>query len=146
MNKVIVVDIDGTVANNDHRKDWVKVKPRNWNAFNKNMHKDTPHEDIIWLVNSLREMGNIIIFCTGREGVFRDTTEKWLRDHGLEYTELFMRPAKDYRSDHIVKVELLNEIRAKYGEPWLWFDDRDKVCEALRAAGVRVLQVQPGPF
>ena len=60
--------------------------------------------------------------------------------------DLFMRNEKDYRSDAIVKVELLNGIKALYGTPWLWFDDRQQVVDAIRAQGVRVMQVAPGDF
>lgn len=57
-----------------------------------------------------------------------------------------MRPAGDHRQDNIVKVELLAEIRKDFGNPFLWFDDRNQVVDAIRAEGVRVLQVAPGDF
>jgi hypothetical protein len=57
-----------------------------------------------------------------------------------------MRSAGDYRQDSIVKVELLQQIREKHGEPFLWIDDRQQVVDAIRAEGVRVLQVAPGDF
>ena len=57
-----------------------------------------------------------------------------------------MRAEKDNRKDSIVKVELLQQIRKDYGEPFLWFDDRSQVVNAIRAQGVRVLQVAPGDF
>jgi hypothetical protein len=43
-------------------------------------------------------------------------------------------------------VELLNDIIGNYGKPWLWFDDRQQVVDAIRAQGVRVMQVAPGDF
>ena len=57
-----------------------------------------------------------------------------------------MRKIDDFRPDSIVKVELLAEIREKYGEPYLWVDDRKTVVEAIRNAGVRVLQVCEGDY
>ena len=33
MNKVIVFDIDGTLANIEHRRAFVATKPKNWKAF-----------------------------------------------------------------------------------------------------------------
>jgi hypothetical protein len=41
---------------------------------------------------------------------------------------------------------LLDQIRSDYGDPWLWFDDRNQVVDAIRACGVRVLQVAEGNF
>ncbi len=69
-----------------------------------------------------------------------------MKDFGVRFDKLFMRSEKDYRADNIVKVELLAQIREQFGEPYLWFDDRKQVVDAIRAEGVRVLQVAPGDF
>jgi hydroxymethylpyrimidine pyrophosphatase-like HAD family hydrolase len=37
MMKTIVCDIDGTVANIEHRRQYVATKPKNWKAFNAGM-------------------------------------------------------------------------------------------------------------
>jgi len=60
--------------------------------------------------------------------------------------DMWMRGEKDYRSDAIVKVELLDDIKGNYGAPFLWFDDRQQVVDAIRAQGIRVMQVAPGNF
>jgi hypothetical protein len=73
-------------------------------------------------------------------------TEKQMKDFGVEFNALYMRALKDFRADNIVKVELLADIRREFGEPFLWFDDRKQVVDAIRAEGVRVLQVAPGDF
>jgi len=148
MNGVVVFDIDGTIANNDHRRDFVVNKPKDWKAYNELMHLDEPILDIIDLLWVLKDSGDHIILCTGREEVYRPTTWMWLEQHRLadKISDLYMRPEKDYRSDAIVKVELLKQIEADYGRPRLWFDDRKQVVDAIRAEGIRVLQVAPGDF
>jgi len=145
MGKVIVFDIDGTVANNKHRSHWVMSKPKNWKAYNATMADDIVYEDVAWLVKSFAD-DNDIIFATGREEVYRDTTLAWMDANGIPYHALYMRQEKDYRPDNIVKVEILNIIRRYWGEPFIWFDDRQQVVDAIRAEGVRVLQVAPGSF
>ena len=154
-NKVIVFDIDGTIANTEHRKHWVASKPKNWSAWNAGMINDTVHEDIKFIFNILRfadvnhptyEDRIITVLCSGRGEEQRDITTRWLNDNGFWYNKLYMRAEKDYRKDSIVKVELLEQIRKDYGEPYLWFDDRQQVVDAIRAQGVRVLQVAPGDF
>lgn len=145
MAKIYVFDIDGTVADNSHRTKWVEQTPKNWAKYNETMAQDKPIKDIIELVRTLSDNGEII-FCTGREEVYRDITEKWLREADIPWSALYMRPKKDYRPDNIVKVELLERIRKFDGEPFMWFDDRDSVVLAIRAEGIRVLQVQPGAF
>ena len=146
VNKIIVCDIDGTIANTEHRKHWVASKPKNWAAWNAGMANDTVHADISLLLNVFHLRGDIIIFCSGRGEETRAVTEKWLATHTVPYKRLYMRTEKDYRKDSIVKVELLDQIRSDFGEPWLWFDDRNQVVDAIRACGVRVLQVAEGNF
>lgn len=145
-NKVIVFDIDGTLANVTHRRHWVATKPKNWAAWNAAMAQDTVHADICWMLQGFATAGHQIILCSGRGNEHRAVTEKWLADNGIYWDWLFMRRAGDHRKDSIVKVELLEQIRQWHGEPYLWFDDRNQVVDAIRAAGVRVMQVAPGDF
>ena len=145
--KVIVFDIDGTLANVDHRRHWVVSKPKNWAAWNAAMHLDTVHEDIVWMLDQFEAVGTTrIVLCSGRGSEHRAVTEQWLRDNNIYYDSLYMRAEKDNRKDSIVKVELLHDISRDWGWPWLWVDDRKQVVDAIREAGVRVLQVAPGDF
>jgi FMN phosphatase YigB (HAD superfamily) len=147
MTKIIVFDIDGTLADVTHRRHWVANKPKNWAAWNAGMSADPVHEDIRWILMKLRRVpGSKTILCSGRGEVNREVTEQWLSDNRIPYEDLYMRKAKDYRQDYIVKVELLARIRKEHGEPFMWFDDRQQVVDAIRAEGVRVLQVAPGDF
>ena len=146
MTKVIVFDIDGTLANIEHRRSFVATKPKNWKAFNAGIVNDTPHEDIVWLARRLFDHSTTVVLCSGRGEEQREVTEKQMKDCGVTFDKLFMRPAKDHRPDDVIKVELLQQIRSEFGNPWLWFDDRSRVVNAIRAEGVRVLQVAPGDF
>ena len=144
--KLIVFDIDGTVADVTHRRQFVASKPKNWAAWNAGMSRDKVHQDIKFIYDSVVAAGARVVFCSGRGDENRAVTEKWLADNGFEFEALFMRREKDYRQDSIVKVELLQQIRQWHGEPFIWFDDRQQVVDAIRAAGVRVLQVSEGNF
>ena len=146
MTKVIVFDIDGTLANIEHRRSFVATKPKNWKAFTAGIVNDTPHEDIVTLSTMFVACGNTLLLCSGRGEEQRDVTVDQMNEFGVLYSKLYMRPAKDHRPDDIIKVELLQQIREEFGNPWLWFDDRTRVVNAIRAEGVRVLQVAPGDF
>ena len=79
----------------------------------------------------------------------RAVTEAWLRDvAGVDgmYAKLYMRPAKDYRSDDIIKGEILDQMHEDGYDPTMAVDDRDQVVAMFRARGLRVLQVAPGDF
>lgn len=146
MDKVIVFDIDGTVADNSHRTHWLMTKPKNWRAYDAGMADDGLHGDIAWLVQQQFAARNWIVFATGRSEDHKETTVNWLVKHELFHHGLFMRKSKDFRKDSIIKVELLQQIRQDFGNPFLWFDDRDHVVEAIRNEGVRVLQVKEGNY
>jgi uncharacterized HAD superfamily protein len=145
MAKVVVFDIDGTLANADHRMHWVSSKPKNWKACDAAIPQDTVHTDIAWILDFL-PLDTRVILCTGRSENVRTVTEEWLRNNDIEYNALYMRLSGDFRKDYIVKVELLQQIINDYGKPYLWFDDRQQVVDAIRAEGIRVLQVAPGDF
>lgn len=144
--KIFVFDVDGTLANCSHRQQFVRQKPKRWDLFNKTMDKDTPHDDIIWLAKLFYELGHTVVVCSGRGAENKDVTVKWLDEHGVKFNGLYMRRERDYRSDDIVKAELLAEIRKDYGEPFMVFDDRSSVVQMWRANGIRCCQVAPGDF
>lgn len=144
--KIFVFDVDGTLANITHRQVFLRSKPKNWPAFNKNMHLDNPHTDIIWLAKTFSELGHTIVICSGRGSENRQITIDWLNKHSVPFNALYMRELGDYRADNIVKLELLEKIREDFGNPFMVFDDRNSVCQMWRENGVRCLQVAPGDF
>lgn len=150
--KVVVSDIDGTLANCEHRRHYVHLLPnvskknRRWDLFNKEIPNDAVYEDVLWLYRLLQDVGCKMVLATGRNEDDRVTTEQWLHKHNIVYDALYMRKSKDFRDDSIVKSEILEQIKKEHGVPYLWLDDRSKVVDAIRKAGIRVLQVAPGDF
>ena len=147
MSKIIIFDIDGTLANCTHRQHHVQQKPKRWDLFNKGIPHDTPHDDIIWLFRLMAdEPDTTMLIASGRGEEHRTETEVWLMDNCVNYEMLYMRKAKDSRPDNIVKKEILDQIRVEFGEPYMVFDDRAGVVAMWRENGVRCCQVQPGDF
>jgi hypothetical protein len=145
VNKVFVFDIDGTLSNLEHRLGYIRKTPKDWTTFKALIPFDTPHEDIIWLTQCFKSHGSIIL-CSARDETNRKETLEWLDKHNVYFDDLFMRKANDYRDDGLIKKELLEQIKTEWGNPFMWFDDRNRVVESLREEGIRVLQVQPGNF
>lgn len=147
--KDIIVDVDGTLANCEHRQHFLRSKPKNWKAFNAAILQDGVHHDIVWLVKTLKNANNRILICSARTDDLREKTIQWLHEtaemEGV-YDKLYMRQAGDYRDDGIVKLELLEQIRNDGYDPTIVIDDRDRVVTAWRQAGLRCLQVAPGNF
>jgi uncharacterized HAD superfamily protein len=146
MRKCIIFDIDGTIADLTHRRHFVATKPKNWPAFAAAIMDDTPIEQIIDVLRMYHARGDAIILCSGREATSRDKTVDWLAKHNIPFNNLYMRPAKDYRPDDIVKEELLDQILADGYSPYMVYDDRDRLIKMWRRRGYVCAQVAEGNF
>jgi hypothetical protein len=143
----IVFDIDGTLANVDHRRSFVATKPKNWKAWNAGLVRDTPHAHIVYLNRIIAASGEFkIIVCSGRGEEVRPQTEAWLKHHDVNFEKLYMRREKDFRKDFIVKEELLDQMIRDGYVPYIVFDDRESVVQMWRRRGIPCLQVAKGDF
>ena len=125
-----IVDIDGTLAINNTRP------PFAWNRVN----EDALNPAVATLVAKLGQDTKVIVF-SGRSSVCRDLTISWLKQHNINYQDLFMRPADDQRPDDILKSELYYaHVHGKYNAIGV-IDDRPKVCRMWRNLGLTVFQV-----
>ena len=84
---LVVFDIDGTLANIEHRLDYVRSKPKNWKAFDAGIPNDKLNEPVAEVLYSLRSAGsgnmNKIIFASGRNERSRSATIDWLKKYSL---------------------------------------------------------------
>lgn len=143
---VLICDIDGTIADLTHRRRYIATKPKNYPAFERTMHLDTPIDPVIAAVKTLHLADWTVIMCSGRGAQNRGVTEEWLARHGVPYHRLYMRAEKDYRKDSIIKAELLDQIIVDGFAPTIIFDDRNQVVEMWRGRGLTCVQVAFGDF
>jgi len=110
MTAVIIVDIDGPLSNNDHRRNFVEkpVGEKDWESFFADLSKDTLNQSVDSVMAGMSEIGVKSVLATGRGEEYREPTEAWLNCHDVEYDKLYMRPAGNRRPDTIVKRELLD--------------------------------------
>lgn len=153
MKKAVIFDIDGTLANIDHRLHLIKDNSAaNWNEFFREAANDAPIGPMVWLARGLSALSEDepfeVLYCTGRPEYLRDITRNWLREQGLPVADyqLFMRASKDFRDDNIVKEELLQKIRNAGYDPFLVFDDRKRVVDMWRENGILTLQPVDGNY
>jgi uncharacterized HAD superfamily protein len=146
MTKCWIVDIDGTIANTEHRIHYITNGHKDWNAWHSNAHKDEPIEEVVALLDMATDYDIKIVLCTARDEKCRQDTLDWLTENDIPYHALYMRKLGDRRDDDIVKFELLEQIYEAGYEPVLVLEDRDRVVKMWRSAGLRCLQVSPGDF
>ena len=113
--RIVIFDIDGTLANLEHRRHLVRNGNRKWDQFFEECVNDTPFQDVVDLNKFLSKDPNvIIILVSGRSDSVMPQTIEWLRKHDVRYEELHMRKHGDYRKDFVIKKEILGEIKAKW--------------------------------
>jgi FMN phosphatase YigB (HAD superfamily) len=137
MVKAIICDIDGTLADKGGRFvfDYAKVD------------QDTVKEAVKETVNLFYSQGYQIILLSGREDISREKTEQWLKKNDIQYHHLYMRAARDFRKDSIIKKELYEKhIRDKYDVLFV-LDDRNQVVDMWRKElNLPCFQVDYGDF
>src|SRR5689334_13648286 len=102
MKRVVLCDIDGTVALMGKGEPGRRAF-YHWDRVG----EDDPNEPIVELVDVLRSRFEIV-FLSGRDEMCRDSTMRWLLDHGVAEPgdRLYMRPHRDNRPDTEVKLEI----------------------------------------
>lgn len=141
----IIVDLDGTLALNQHRAHHLMLKPKQWDEFNAKMHLDQPNKPLITLVKCLSRYYHILL-CSARQKEHEQITVDWLRKHEVPYTELYLRTTSDFRPDTEIKSDLFEQMKADGYNPGIVIEDRKSVVDMWRAKGLVCLQCAPGDF
>lgn len=141
-----IFDLDGTLANVEHRLHYIKREKPNWTMFNECCLNDKPIVPVVNMARLLSDTHHIVI-CSGRMATksVSDKTQKWLKLNHISYSALYMRSEGDFRSDHIIKEECYNDIFLKYVIDGV-FDDRKTVVDMWRSKGLICYQVAEGAF
>jgi len=143
MNKYIIIDIDGTIAE--------KHPDRDYREYDK-VHLDSPIHQTIIVINLLIKEGYKPIFITGRKDDCKNETIEWLKRYiaGVDSYEniLYMRNYKDHRKDFVVKKELLdkflNDFNITKENVFAVFDDRPSVIDMWLSEGLFVFNMNNG--
>ena len=109
----VIFDLDGVIANADHRLHYIQKEPVNWEKFHSKCGEDQPNDHIIKWINAVyKAKDNNVIILTGRpvDKCWEQTIE-WLKYYGVNYDFIFMRPLNNYEQDFIVKEKVLGYIQ-----------------------------------
>ena len=144
-----IFDLDGTLADVNHRRYLVEGETKHFEKFNKLCLADTLNKDVARIAFWIGSKADIYIF-SGRSETVRDETEHGLGLHPIPYAELFMRAEGDYRPDDVIKKEMLvqcfGSVDVAVERVAGVFDDRDKVVKMWREVGITCFQVADGDF
>ncbi len=132
----VISDIDGTLALRGDRGIYEFEKAN----------LDKVSEPVRDLVNNQKKNGDTVVIMSAREDKFQAITEQWLKDNGVQYDHIYMRPTGDMREDSKIKEDLYNRwILNRYNVRWV-VDDRNRVCGLWRKLSLLCLQVAEGNY
>lgn len=134
--RAIICDLDGTLALLNGRNPYDASSCAD----------DLVNEPVVHIVRTYAAAGFAVLIVSGRNARYRKATEAWLGAHGIAYSALHMRRARDFRKDAVLKSEVYEqEVRGKYAVLFV-LEDRDQTVAKWRELGLACLQVAPGDF
>ncbi len=139
LRTVVVMDIDGVLADVRHRLHHLDRQPKDWGGFFGHMAEDTLLPEGFALAENFAAEGHDLVYVTGRPAQYRDLTLSWLRAHNLPTGELVMRRASDRRPAAVLKTEIVREL-ALTARVIAIVDDDPAVVAALRSHALPVRQ------
>lgn len=146
----VIFDLDGTIANIDHRLHYLDKK--DWKGFFLACGDDEPILPVINVLKAFVEAGHHVEIWSGRSDVAERETYEWLDKHIRKFNSpnviypstilTHMRADGDNTPDYILKENWLHEFHQKHGKfPDIIFDDRQQVVDMWRRNGVLCAQV-----
>lgn len=147
MRPAVLFDIDGTLANIEHRRPLLDSDRPDWRSFNSRMGEDTPNPPVVELYKTLwNSLKYQLILVSGRGEEHRKITEAWLIWNSIPFDRLLLRPQNDFRPDVQIKQEILHQLQAEGKEILFVVDDRDSVVKMWRKNNITCLQCAEGNF
>lgn len=152
LHNAIVCDLDGTISLFNSKRADGSVDVRHSKAHTRSPYDaskceyDLLNESVAAVIEAMAKSGYRIIFCSGREDIYREQTERFLKKHlGCQW-ELHMRKANDMRKDNVIKAEIYDAVIKPFYNVAFVLDDRDQVVQFWRSRGLQCWQVAPGAF
>ena len=149
-NKIVIFDLDGTIADISVRRNLATKDDgrMNWTIFQdpKNIDLDVPNQKVVDMLDMIDNTDKYQIWIlSGRSDVTKDVTIDWLSNHGIHYDHLIMRDQDNlYMPDNDLKQMWLDDIGVD--NVAMVFDDRNQVVDMWRQNGLTCFQVAEGDF
>lgn len=149
---IILVDVDGTISDNNGREKHLRGEKKDWDTYYSLLGNDLPYTHIFREIKSLEDTHTIVL-VSGRPDQYLQPTLDWIErvtqpsplfpeldvpKIRIDYT--LFRQSGDKRPDDIIKPEILNFIPKSLVSRV--YDDRPSVCRAWEKAGLNVIWVR----
>ena len=137
MKYVVFLDIDGVLADNTHRLNYM---------FDKDYDKFYSYNEVVkdGIIARGRFLAVMYAYCddfdivlvTGRNESCKQATVDWLRMAAMPYDRILMRGHDDHREASELKPELIRDYISEHPEctPIMFIDDEELTVEAVAQA------------
>lgn len=139
---VVIVDLDWTLCNIDHRLHHVQAGKKDRKSFFEWMTEDGVN-DFVWRAMVWLSHTHRVVLCSGRPDNYCKQTVQWLKDYQIEYDHLLMRHHRDNRPDTVVKKDMYDKCLAS-ANVVLAIDDRMSIIDMRQENWIPVLAVNWG--
>jgi hypothetical protein len=133
---LVVLDIDGVLADVRHRLHYLAARPKNWEGFFAAAKNDQVLEVGAEFAKRAAATHEIV-YLTGRPERLRAATQAWLDQQLLPAGRLVMRSEGDRRPSAVVKLHELRRL-SRASTIAVLVDDDQSVIDAARTAGFTV--------
>jgi hypothetical protein len=133
-----VIDVDGVLADVEHRLHHIAKRPKDWGRFFAAAADDPPLHAGIAMARRLAA-DHDIVYLSGRPERLRQVTLDWFARYDVPPGRLLLRDNRDRRPARLVKLGILRRL-AQERPVSVLVDDDPAVCQTVRAAGFEVLE------
>lgn len=137
-----IFDVDGTLVDVSGVRHHVMQRQKRFDRFHGDAIDCPPNQLALEHYHRTQEAGLDILIVTARKQDWLFHTLLWLRENGIEHTEIFMRGNRDNRKDYLVKADILAQIQ-RHWEVQFAVDDNPNVIKLWQENGIPTITI-PG--
>ena len=141
----VVFDLDGVLANGDHRQHLLNGPKKDWKTFFSRAGDDLLIEEVASLT-VLLDPAIARVLLTARPTTIQDLTLDWLSRFSVKWDLLVMRRDGDFSPSPDAKRHAVHELRDHGFQILLALDDDRRNVDMFHAEGVRCLYIHSGYY
>ena len=139
----VIVDIDGVLADAEHRQHHLEPPWRDWDSFFAEAGGDDIFEEMVTVLELMRE-DLIIVLLTSRPTWIQRETLRWLSLYEIRWDLLIMRPMGDFQPSPGFKRDETDNLVERSYTPRLAVDDDMRNVRMYRKEGLPTLHLESG--
>lgn len=141
--RVVAIDIDGTLANNaaDLNRMMFGGPRRNYRRFYESIIDAPVNQAVVEAANLMRSAGLSLVVVTGRSDEAASQLVSFVQRSGLEVSKIFVKPEGDFRKDFDYKDSVVRELEGAGHKVVHSIDDREQSVNFYLRRGISVSRV-----